>query len=138
MSAELAPREVSVPARRSWVLAGVAVLAWLFLYRVNGPFWNWLLFHPIGLHAETRLGETIRFFVFDTTKILLLLTGIIFVVTVLRSFLSVERSRGSSSVGGARGSRTSRPRCSASRPRSARAARCRRSSGSSPRACRSA
>ncbi len=93
MSAELAPREVSVPARRSWVLAGVAVLAWLFLYRVNGPFWNWLLFHPIGLHAETRLGETIRFFVFDTTKILLLLTGIIFVVTVLRSFLSVERTR---------------------------------------------
>jgi uncharacterized membrane protein YraQ (UPF0718 family) len=31
--------------------------------------------------------------VFDTTKILLLLTGIIFVVTVLRSFVTIERTR---------------------------------------------
>ncbi len=73
-------------------LAG-AVLLWAFLYRVNGPFWNWLLFDVIGLDPESRLGETIRFFVYDTTKILLLLTGIIFVVTVLRSFMSVERTR---------------------------------------------
>jgi hypothetical protein len=78
---------------RTWVPAVAAALLWLALYRVNGPFWNWLLFHPIGLDAESRLGETIRFFVFDTTKILLLLTGIIFVVTVLRSFLSIARTR---------------------------------------------
>jgi hypothetical protein len=78
---------------RTWVLAAAAALLWLALYRINGPFWNWLLFHPIGLDPEGRLGETIRFFVFDTTKILLLLTGIIFVITVLRSFLSVERTR---------------------------------------------
>src|SRR5581483_1533593 len=42
---------------------------------------------------DSRLGETIRFFAFDMTKILLLLTGIVFVVTVLRSFLSIERTR---------------------------------------------
>jgi uncharacterized membrane protein YraQ (UPF0718 family) len=66
---------------------------WLALYRINGPLWDWLLFHPAGLDAESRLGETIRFFLFDTVKILLLLSGIIFAVTVLRSFLSVERTR---------------------------------------------
>jgi uncharacterized membrane protein YraQ (UPF0718 family) len=91
--------ETVAPARpasrdlRPWILAGGVVLAWLGLYRANGPFWSWLLFHPIGLDPASRLGETIRFFVFDTTKILLLLSGIIFVVTVLRSFLSVERTR---------------------------------------------
>ncbi len=71
----------------------VAALVWLSLYRANGPFWSWLLFRTIGLDQQSRLGETIRFFVFDTAKILLLLSGIIFVVTVLRSFLSVERTR---------------------------------------------
>jgi uncharacterized membrane protein YraQ (UPF0718 family) len=79
--------------RRPWLLVAAAALVWLGLYRGNGPFWNWLLFHPVGLDAESRFGETVRFFVFDTTKILLLLTGIIFGVTVLRSFLSVERTR---------------------------------------------
>jgi hypothetical protein len=70
-----------------------AALAWLALYRANGPVWNRLLFDVIGLDPTSRLGETIRFFVFDTTKILLLLTGIIFVVTILRSFMSVERTQ---------------------------------------------
>ncbi|MGZ5291179.1 MAG: permease [Actinomycetota bacterium] len=78
---------------RLWAILGAAALGWLALYRINGPFWNWLLFHPVGLDPDSRLGETIRFFVFDTTKILLLLGGIIFVVTVLRSFMSIERTR---------------------------------------------
>jgi uncharacterized membrane protein YraQ (UPF0718 family) len=78
---------------RLWTVLGASIVAWIALYRVNGPFWNWVLFHPIGLDPDSRLGETIRFFTFDTTKILLLLSGIIFVVTVLRSFLSVERTR---------------------------------------------
>jgi uncharacterized protein len=82
-----------LPASRTWWLVAGAALVWLVLYRGNGPFWNWLLFHPIGLDASSRLGETIRFFVFDTAKILLLLSAIIFAVTVLRSFLSVERTR---------------------------------------------
>ena len=66
---------------------------WVSLYRLNAPFWEWLLFDVAGLDQAARLGESIRFFVYDTTKILLLLTGVIFVVTVLRSYLSVERTR---------------------------------------------
>lgn len=68
-------------------------IAWFVLYQINAPFWNWLLFDTIGLDPAGRLGETIRFFVYDTVKILLLLSGIIFVVTILRSFMSVERTR---------------------------------------------
>ena len=60
---------------------------------MNGPFWDWLVFRAAGLARDGRLGETIRFFVYDTTKILLLLSGIIFIVTVLRSFMSLERTR---------------------------------------------
>ena len=93
MSAIIGTRSRTDRDLRPWVsLAGVALL-WAALYRVNGPFWDWLLFDLIGLDPTTRLGETVRFFVFDTTKILLLLTGIISVVAVLRSFMSVERTR---------------------------------------------
>ena len=73
-------------------LIGAAILWWV-LYRVNGPFWDWAVFHAAGLAPDGRLGETIRFFVYDMTKILLLLSGIIFIVTVLRSFMSLERTR---------------------------------------------
>ena len=93
MSARVETRPVP---RHDLRLAGdvaLAVTAWVALYRINGPFWNWLLFDVLGLDPATRLGETIRFFVFDTTKILLLLTGIVFLVTILRSFASIERTR---------------------------------------------
>jgi uncharacterized membrane protein YraQ (UPF0718 family) len=86
-------RQSALGGHGPWLPVAAVALAWLAIYRANGPFWNWLLFHPLGLDPQSRLGETIRFFVFDTTKILLLLAGIIFVVTVLRSFLSVERTR---------------------------------------------
>jgi uncharacterized membrane protein YraQ (UPF0718 family) len=91
--AEAAPREREVAIARTWLAVAAAALAWTVLYQVNGPLWEWLLFGPIGLDPRSRTGESIRFFVFDTTKILLLLIGIIFVITVLRSFLSVERTR---------------------------------------------
>jgi len=51
------------------------------------------MYDVIGLDADSQLGESIHFFFYDVTKIALLLTGVIFVVTVLRSFMSVERTR---------------------------------------------
>jgi uncharacterized membrane protein YraQ (UPF0718 family) len=70
-----------------------AAALWWFLYSINRPFWDWVLFDVVGLDPLSRLGESIHFFCYDVTKIALLLTGIIFLVTVLRSFMSVERTR---------------------------------------------
>jgi uncharacterized membrane protein YraQ (UPF0718 family) len=67
--------------------------AWAFLYGVNGKFWNWLLFKVIGLDSTSKFGEAIHFFLYDSVKILLLLTGITFVVTLLRTFITIERTR---------------------------------------------
>ena len=91
-----APTALRSTADRDLRLLGsivAAAVAWFVLYQINAPFWNWVLFDTIGLDPASRLGETIRFFVYDTAKILLLLSGIIFVVTILRSFMSVERTR---------------------------------------------
>jgi uncharacterized membrane protein YraQ (UPF0718 family) len=77
---------------RSLVLAGVAA-AWVLTYWANGRLWDWLLYDAFGLARKARTGETLRFFFYDTVKIALLLAGIIFVITVARSYMSVERTR---------------------------------------------
>ena len=76
-----------------WLGMGVAVVAWVTLYALNLPLWDWLVFDVVGLDPESRVGSGVHFFFFDSVKIALLLVGIIFVVTVLRSFMSVERTR---------------------------------------------
>ena len=70
-----------------------AALAWVAVYRVNRWLWDRLLYDGFGMDPSARLTETVHFFLYDTVKIGLLLVGIIFVVTVLRSYMSVERTR---------------------------------------------
>jgi len=83
-----------------WGLVGAAAFAWVVGYVVNGHIWDRVVFDLMGLDPESRLGQAVHFFVYDTTKILLLLGGIIFIVTVLRSFVTIERTR--SLLGGKR------------------------------------
>lgn len=68
-------------------------VAWYSLYWVNDKFWNWLLFRVLPFDKTTKLGESTRFFFYDSTKIILLLVGITFVVTILRSYITIERTR---------------------------------------------
>ncbi|MEN8114677.1 MAG: permease [Actinomycetota bacterium] len=89
---------VQQTARRSgpvalWGLVAAAAFAWVVGYAVNGSVWDWIVFDVAALDPESRLGASIHFFVYDTTKILLLLGGIIFIVTVLRSFVTIEQTR---------------------------------------------
>lgn len=67
--------------------------SWYFLYWVNDKFWDRLLFKVIGLNPASKSGESIRFFMYDSTKITLLLVGITFAVTYVRSFITIERTR---------------------------------------------
>ena len=69
------------------------VLIWVALYQLNGPLWDGLLYNLFGMDKHARLTETLNFFVYDSVKITLLLVGIIFLVTVLRSYMSIERTR---------------------------------------------
>jgi hypothetical protein len=50
-------------------------------------FSNWLIFSLLGFSPDSRLGESLSFFVYDTVKILLLLFAVIFIIGVLRSYL---------------------------------------------------
>jgi uncharacterized membrane protein YraQ (UPF0718 family) len=88
-----APVEPPRSSLRRWApVAGAAVVWWL-LYSYNRPFWDWEVFDVAGMDADSHWGEAVHFFFYDVSKIALLLSGVIFLVTVLRSFMSVERTR---------------------------------------------
>jgi len=75
-------------------LAGIAVasLAWLVLYSHLSELADALV-AAMGLSRATHLGEAIHFFLYDTPKVLLLLTGIVFLMGIVQTFFSPERTR---------------------------------------------
>ena len=91
-----APDAVNVPTTsplRRWAPVAASAAAWAALWHWNLPFWNWVMYDTIGLDRTDHWGSGIHFFFYDITKIVILLTGVIFLVTILRSFMSVERTR---------------------------------------------
>ena len=74
--------------------AGVpfAAVVWWLIYGQLIPFSEWVTsLFPVARHSHT--GEAIAFFAYDVPKVLLLLTGIVFVTGVLRSWFSPEKTR---------------------------------------------
>jgi uncharacterized membrane protein YraQ (UPF0718 family) len=76
-----------------WLTLSFAAAAWAGAYWVNEHLWDVLFYDVLGMAPEDRLTETLHFFFYDTVKIGLLLSGIIFVITILRSYMSIERTR---------------------------------------------
>lgn len=56
-------------------------------------FADWLIYDVCGLGAETHLGQALNFFVYDTTKILLLLFLISSIMGIINAYMPVERLR---------------------------------------------
>lgn len=54
---------------------------------------DWLIFSLFGLSAESRLGQALNFFVYDTTKIVLLLFLISAVMGIINAYIPVARMK---------------------------------------------
>ena len=74
--------------------AGVIVMAliWFAAYTHLTDFADFCL-SLAGLTRRTALGEAIHFFFYDTPKVMLLLTGIVFIMGVIQTFFAPERTR---------------------------------------------
>jgi hypothetical protein len=80
-------------AEQPWSRVVLAALAWAALYALIEPLSQWIAHELLGLPRGSHLGESVAFFFYDAPKILLLLSGMIFAITVVRSFFSPERAR---------------------------------------------
>ncbi|MEG2062019.1 MAG: permease [Alistipes sp.] len=56
-------------------------------------FADWLVYGVLGLQAETHVGAAVNFFVYDTTKILILLFLISALMGVVNAYFPIERLR---------------------------------------------
>ena len=54
---------------------------------------EYFTYHLIKLHHGTRLADSVEFFVYDTIKIFFLLSVIIFVVSIIRSYFPPEKTK---------------------------------------------
>ncbi|MGD0173477.1 MAG: permease [Anaerolineales bacterium] len=75
----------------AWIVVSAA--AWLAAYSLIQPLTDWLTFSALGLPRNSPLGQSIAFFLYDVPKIILLLGGMIFLISFLRTFFSAERTR---------------------------------------------
>lgn len=56
-------------------------------------FANWLIFDTIGIAEQSKLGESLNFFVYDSLKILLLLFLVTFLMGIVNAYFPIERIR---------------------------------------------
>jgi uncharacterized protein len=76
-----------------WIIGTFwAAALWVVLYANLSNFANFII-GVLGLSRETALGEALHFFFYDTPKVLLLLTGIVFVMGIIQTFFAPERTR---------------------------------------------
>jgi len=79
---------------RKYLWLGIAALVvWWLVYRSLAPFAAWFTYSICGLTKGTHLGAAVEFFVFESPKVLLLLTLVVFVLGIVRSFFTPERTR---------------------------------------------
>jgi uncharacterized membrane protein YraQ (UPF0718 family) len=83
---------VTTPVGR-WAGLGLAAAAWAGLYALNEVVWTWLVRDVVGADLEDRVPGAVHFFLYDVSKIFLLLSGLMFVIGLLRASLDVERAR---------------------------------------------
>ena len=76
-----------------FIYLAVGFLLWILLYLQIERFAEYFTYSILGLERDLHFTEAVRFFVFEVPKVLLLLTLIVFVVGIIRSYFSPERTR---------------------------------------------
>ncbi|MFV0591808.1 MAG: permease [Draconibacterium sp.] len=71
----------------------VLLVLWLLIYTNLHEIADLVVYRLIGLKEGTHLTESIWFFVFEVPKVMLLLVLIVFIVGVIRSWFSAEKTR---------------------------------------------
>ena len=106
----VAPAETVVAARRPgpveenstpgdsarwqrFVLPLFALTSWFLLYRQLLPFARFITYEVLGLANDSHLGASLEFFLYDTPKVLMLLTLVVYGVGIVRTFFTPEKTR---------------------------------------------
>lgn len=81
-----------LPEQRPRLFLWLGAALWLGLYQLILPT-SELLVGWLPVERQSHLGGALQFFLYDTPKVLLLLTGIVFVMGMINSWFTPERTR---------------------------------------------
>jgi uncharacterized membrane protein YraQ (UPF0718 family) len=84
---------LSINLNKSITFPLVLLPVWFLIYHFLKPVSDWFIDNVLGMTAGSHLAESLRFFVFEVPKVLLLLILIIFLVGIVRSYFSPEKTR---------------------------------------------
>src|SRR5574344_1971866 len=90
MRALVAIKKLAEQSPSLFLLFGAAI--WFGLYQLILPT-SELLVGWLPVERQSHLGGALQFFIYDTPKVLLLLTGIVFVMGMINSWFTPERTR---------------------------------------------
>ena len=81
-------------SRKRLVWIGIAALiVWWVVYGRLASLAHWLTYRVVGLNQGSHFASAVEFFIYEVPKVLLLLALVVFVVGILRSFFTPERTR---------------------------------------------
>lgn len=94
MTLEVAGRRTPGPRwQRRAVILSVSLLAWIILYVSLQTITDGIVYGIFRMQPASHLAETLSFFLFEAPKVLMLLLLIVFVVGIVRTYFSAERTR---------------------------------------------
>ena len=79
--------------RRPLILVITGIVFWGLLYGQLKPMAEWITFSLFDFERGTHLGNAVSFFIYDTPKVLMLLLLVVFLIGVLRSYITVGWTR---------------------------------------------
>lgn len=93
MASQTQKRSPSQIARRDFGLVALAFVLWSLLFSNLQTLVDFVTYRLLGLNAVDHFGSALNFFLYDVPKILLLLSSMIFLITLLRTFITPEQTR---------------------------------------------
>lgn len=79
--------------QRSFFIVGILAIIWVIVYNNLQSIADWITYTLLNMNHESPIGESLNFFIYDVPKILLLLSGMIFLITLIQTFINTEKVR---------------------------------------------
>jgi len=79
--------------KKNIIYISILTVAWVLFYKYLSQITDFIIDDIFSLEQGTHLTETLRFFIYEVPKVFLLLILIIFIVGIIRSYFSAEKTR---------------------------------------------
>ena len=78
---------------QKFTLLSIITVGWLVVYSSFQPLANWFTYNLIALFQSIHLNEALVFFFYDVAKIMLVISGLIFLISLGQTFIENQKDQ---------------------------------------------